>query len=160
MSDKSSYTAEEWQIIFKAAPMAGLAVTLASPNGPFGVVKEMFAVGMALHETLSQGSENTLVQALLADMKARGTTPERPQPVETPEKAQAMAMDALKALDELLARKSTPEEAQGFKRWLLDIAQKVAESSTEGGFLGFGGEKVSQAERDTLAAMSRTLHLA
>lgn len=160
MSNKSAYTAEEWQVIFKAPPMVGLAVTLASPNGPFGVMKEMFAVGMALSDTLQKGSDNELVKALIDDMKARGTTPQRPEGIDSPEKARAATMEALKALDELLARKTTSEEAHGFKLWLHGIAHKVAEASNEGGFLGFGGEKVSEAEKQALAAIGQTLHLA
>jgi hypothetical protein len=160
MSNKSSYTAEEWQVIFKAPPMAGLAVTLASPNGPFGVIKEMFAVGMAISETMQKGSDNELVKALIEDMKARGTTPQRPEGIDTPDKARAAAMEALKAVDELLARKTTPGEASGFKQWLQGIALKVAEASNEGGFLGFGGEKVSDAEKQALAAIGQALHLA
>jgi hypothetical protein len=159
MSKKADYTADEWQTIVKSPPMAGLAVTLASPNGPFGVMKEMFAVGMAIAETLQKGSSNELVSSLIEDLKARGTKPERPQGMDSPEKARAACMQALKDLDALLAAKSTPNEALGFKQWLLGIAQSVAEASNEGGFMGFGGEKVSAAEREALAAISATLHL-
>lgn len=68
-------------------------------------------------------------------------------------------MQALQDLDSLLARKSTPEEALGFKQWLHGIATRVAEASNEGGFLGFGGEKVSAAEREALASIGKTLGL-
>jgi len=37
------------------------------------------------------------------------------------------------------------------------IAAKVAEASTEGGFLGFGGVKVSDAEKATLADIAKAL---
>jgi hypothetical protein len=159
MSIKSDYTPEEWQTVVKAAPMAGLVVTLASPNGPFGVMKEMFAVGMAIADTLQKGSDVPLVQSLINDLKARGTTPERPKGMDTPDKARAQSLQALADLDALLARKSTPDEARGFKLWLQDIAQRVAEASNEGGFMGFGGERVSAAEREALASISKTLHL-
>ena len=160
MSKKADYTAEEWQTIVKAAPMAGLAVTLASPNGPFGVMKEMFAVGMAIADTLQKGSSNELVSSLIDDLKARGTKPEQPQAMDSPDKARATCMQALADVDTLLARKSTPDEAKGFKEWLHGIATRVAEASNEGGFLGFGGEKVSDAERAALADIGKMLHLA
>lgn len=160
MSKKTDFTGEEWQTIVKAAPMAGLAVTLASPNGPFGVMKEMFAVGLAIADTLHKGSDNELVTALIEDLKARGTKPDRPSGMESPEKARAACMQALQELDALLLRKSTPNDALGFKQWLHGIAHSVAEASNEGGFLGFGGEKVSAAEHDALAAIGATLHLA
>ncbi len=159
MSKKSDYTPEEWQTLVKAAPMVGLAVTLASPNGPFGVMKEMFAVGMAIADTLQKGSSNELVTSLIEDLKARGTKPEKTQGMESPEKAKEVCMKALQDVDTLLAQKSSDEEAAGFKRWLQGIAQNVAEASNEGGFLGFGGEQVSAAERAMLASISRTLKL-
>jgi hypothetical protein len=159
MSTKTDYTAEEWQTVVKAAPMAGLAVTLASPNGPFGVMKEMFAVGMAIGETLQKGSSNALIQSLIDDLKAHSTRPVRPAGMDSPDKAKAVCMQALQDLDALLARKTTADEARDFKQWLHGIAQKVAEASNEGGFLGLGGEKVSQAEREALGAISKALNL-
>jgi hypothetical protein len=37
------------------------------------------------------------------------------------------------------------------------VAQKVAEASSEGGFLGFGGVQVSDAEKASLADVARAL---
>ena len=50
-----------------------------------------------------------------------------------------------------------PDEAVAFKDWLKQIAQKTAEASTEGGFLGFGGVQVSEAEKATLAEITSAL---
>ena len=50
-----------------------------------------------------------------------------------------------------------PAEAGAFKDWLKQIAQKTAEASTEGGFLGFGGVQVSEAEKATLAEIASAL---
>jgi hypothetical protein len=47
-----------------------------------------------------------------------------------------------------------------FKGWLQHISQSVAEASKEGGFLGFGGVRISDAEKATLAQISATLGLA
>ncbi len=46
-----------------------------------------------------------------------------------------------------------------FKAWVSATAQTVAEAGKEGGFLGFGGEKVSAAERKTLADIDTALGL-
>jgi hypothetical protein len=43
MLAKTDFTAEEWNVIRRAPFTAGLLVVAASPNGPFGVVKELFA---------------------------------------------------------------------------------------------------------------------
>jgi hypothetical protein len=51
-----------------------------------------------------------------------------------------------------------PQDAAAFKTWLRDIAQKAAEAANEGGFLGFGGIAVSDAEKATLAEISTALN--
>lgn len=157
MSTKATYTKEEWQLIFTSPSMVGLAVTAASPNGPFGVLKEMFSVGMAIGEVFQKGSKTELINALIADLKARGTKPERPQGISTPEQAKSAALEHLRRLAFVLNSKTTPEEAGEFKSWLMSIGQRVAEASNEGGFLGFGGERVSDAERAVLKSISETL---
>ena len=50
-----------------------------------------------------------------------------------------------------------PKDAAVFKAWLRGISQKVAEASKEGGFLGFGGVQVSDAEKATLADINKAL---
>ena len=70
MATKADFTQEEWNQIQRAPFMAGLAVVAASPSGPFGVVKEMFAVGKMLGEVKAQGSSNELIKALVADIEA------------------------------------------------------------------------------------------
>ena len=48
MSTKTDYTKEEWDLLVKSPVMAAMAVMAASPSGPIGVLKEMFAVGKGL----------------------------------------------------------------------------------------------------------------
>jgi hypothetical protein len=50
-----------------------------------------------------------------------------------------------------------PDDAAAFKAWLRGISQKVAEASREGAFLGFGGVRVSDSEKATLAEISKSL---
>jgi hypothetical protein len=50
-----------------------------------------------------------------------------------------------------------PQDAAGFKAWLQTISENVAEASSEGGFLGIGGVKVSETEKATLADISKAL---
>jgi len=50
-------------------------------------------------------------------------------------------------------------DATAFKGWLREISQHVAEASKEGGFLGFGGVLVSDAEKAPLTEISNALGL-
>ena len=48
---------------------------------------------------------------------------------------------------------------QLFKMWLRHAAQSVADAASEGGFLGFGGTQVSDAEKATLAEIVSALNV-
>jgi hypothetical protein len=156
MIKKTDFAPDEWQVLFAAAPMAGLGISASSPNGPFGVVKEMFSVGMALAEVVKKGSDNSLVKAVADDMQARGTKPEGLKGVKSPEEALRAVLEHMGKVSDIVAKKA-PAEAEGFKRWLVEIAKRVAEASNEGGFLGFGGEKVSAKEREAIQAIAEKL---
>jgi hypothetical protein len=157
MASKADFTSEEWKTIVAAAPMVGLAVTCASPNGPWGVMKEMLSMGMAMAEMLQKGSSNPLIAELAADLKARQTKPEPPQGLKNPEQCKQSALNHVRAVNDLLNRKVKAEEADEFKKWLLTIGRRVAEASNEGGVFGFGGERVSEAEKNVLRQIAFAL---
>jgi hypothetical protein len=152
VASKADFTTEEWKTIVAAAPMVGLAVTCASPNGPWGVLKEMLSMGMAMAEMLQKGSSNPLIAELAADLKARQTKPEPPQ-------AKELALNHVKAVNDILNRKAKGDDTDEFKKWLLAVGQRVAEASNEGGIFGFGGERVSEAEKNVLRQIAFALGL-
>jgi len=154
---KEDFTAEEWQTLFNAPSMAGLAVTAASPSGPIGVMKEMFSVGMSLADLVKNKSDNTLIQALVEDVKNRGTKPRKPENVKSMEEVKTFALQQLQATAEILDKKNAGSEGEEFKSWLVAISQRTAEAAKEGGFLGFGGESVSSEEEATLGEISAIL---
>jgi hypothetical protein len=51
-------------------------------------------------------------------------------------------------------------EAVGFKAWLKQVAEKVAEATSEGGFLGFGGVKVTDTEKASIADVAKAMKVA
>jgi len=159
MASKADFTTEEWKTIVAAPPMVGLAVTCASPNGPWGVLKEMLSMGMAMAEMLQKGSSNALIAELAADLKARQTKPEPPQGIKDPEQAKELALNHVRMVNDIVNRKATRDEADEFKKWLLAVGQRVAEASNEGGIFGFGGERVSDAEKNALRQIAFALGL-
>ena len=159
MATKADFTADEWNQIRRAPFMAGLAVVAASPSGPFGVVKEMFAVGKMLAEAKAQGSSNDLVKALVADLE--GGVREQSAPAELqgkgPGEVKSFAIESCRQAVAIIEKKAKPEEAQGFKQWLVSVGQRVSEAAKEGGFLGFGGARVSEQEAATIKELSTAL---
>jgi hypothetical protein len=158
MASKTDFTASEWSTLLKAPGWAGIAVVAASPSGPFGVVKEMFAAGKIL-AAAKTGSDIPLVSALVADL-ATSEGREQAQPKEAsgkkPDEIRALAVDALKQVTSLVDAKAGAD-ADGFKRWLATLGDQVAQAASEGGFLGFGGTRVSDKEEATLADIRRAL---
>ena len=159
MARKSDFTTEEWKMIVAAAPMVGLAVTCASPNGPWGVLKEMLSMGMAMAEMLQKGSSNPLIAELAADLKERQTKPEPPQGIKDPEQAKELALNHIRAVNDIVSRKVKADEADEFKKWLLAVGERVAEASNEGGIFGIGGERISDAEKNVLRQIAVALGL-
>ena len=159
MATKADFTVDEWNQIQRAPFMAGLAVVAASPSGPFGVVKELFAVGKMLGAVKSQGTSNDLIKALVADIEAGAKDLSAPAELKgkTPEQVKSYAIESLRQVAALIDKKTKPDEAQGFKQWLVSVAQKVAEAAKEGGFLGFGGTQVSEQEAATIKDLSAAL---
>jgi hypothetical protein len=49
----------------------------------------------------------------------------------------------------LLQEKATPEEVDEYRRFLMNVANRVAEAHREG-FLGMSGERVSEAEQQAV----------
>ena len=157
MTGKADFTPEEWKKIVAAAPMVGLAVTCASPNGPWGVMKEMLSMGMAMAEMLQKGSSNPLIADLAADLKARQIKPEPPQNLQDPEQCKDAALQHVRAVNEILDSRFKGPEADEFKRWLVTVAHRVAEAANEGGLFGFGGERVSEAEKSVIRQIAFSL---
>jgi hypothetical protein len=158
MAGKADFTADEWSLLCKSPMLAGMVVVAASPSGPFGVIKEMVAMGKLVAETKAKGGDG-LISAVVNEITTREGI-ERAKPTEiqgkSPDQARVYALDQLKQVAALLHQKA-PGDATAFTQWLQEVAQRVASASKEGGFLGFGGTLVSEQEqaalRDTAAAL-------
>jgi hypothetical protein len=159
MTTKADYTAEEWELLMRAPFMAAMAIVAASPSGPIGMIKEMFAVGRVLVEGTGEGETNELISALVAEVKAGHRPAAATESLRSIEAAKALGLNTCREVAALLARKAPTAEAEGFKRWLLTAAQRVAEASKEGGFLGIGGVRVSDAEKAALAEVASALEV-
>jgi hypothetical protein len=157
---KDSFTAEEWGHVVGAPMLAGMAVTAAEPGGLWAAVRESAASARGL--LLGRETDNPLVAAVVAAFEtsegrdmARGALKAQTAGRQPAEIADA-AVAELASVAALVTAK-VPDAAAGFKTWLGEIAKAVAEAGTEGGFLGFGGEKVSPAEKATLDRIAAAL---
>ena len=116
-------------------------------------------MGKILSEVKTQGSSNELINALVADLQAGAKDLSAPAELKgkTPDQVKSFAIESCLQAASLVAKKAKPNEAQEFKQWLASVAKKVAEAAKEGGFLGFGGTRVSEQEAATITELSKTL---
>jgi len=157
MSTKADYTDEEWTTLRRAPLVAGLAISIADPSGPVGAVKE--SMGSLKTITGQATGGEGLVGAVAADIQAQAR--ERHNPlgdfkVEA-QRAGEQVLGELRRANEIVSAKATPEEATAFRTWLVSSAQAAAEAAKEGGFMGFGGERVSEGEQRMLDEVGRAV---
>jgi hypothetical protein len=164
MADKSNFTPEEWKLLLESVMMAGIAVTVAEPSGLWGLLKESFASGNALRQAKIDPGSSPLIKAVVADFEtSQGQSTARDGlraklASSKPAEIKAQCIETLRQARALVDSKA-PDGAAAFKGWLREISQHVAEASKEGGFLGFGGVLVSDAEKATLGEISSALGL-
>jgi hypothetical protein len=163
MNAKSDFTTDEWSRLLASPMIAGTAITAADPSGLWGLLKEGMAGGWALVNAKRDPNTNQLIKAVAEDFvegEARTLARDRVQAVFKGAQASDLkgrAVEELRSVAALLDAKA-PQDAAAFKTWLRDIAQNAAEAANEGGFLGFGGVAVSDAEKATLAEISTALN--
>ena len=162
MVDKSSFSTDEWSKIVGSPLLAGMAVTLADPSGLWGTLKEGIASASALMAVKKNTGAASLIKAIVAELEtSEGRTLAREAfkaqlTAKTPAELKSQAITALTSVAQLVDAKAG-SDARAFKTWLTGIAERVAAASKEGGFLGFGGVAVSDAEKATLDEVSRAL---
>ena len=69
-------------------------------------------------------------------------------------------LQRVKSAADLVASKASPAEADAYRQLLVSVAQKAAEASKEGGFLGFGGVRVSDKEQAFIAEVRKAAGVA
>ncbi len=162
MTIKDSFTEEEWAGVLQAPMLAGVAVTAADPGGIWGALKEATAMTKSMLKPDAAVADDSLLSGVTAAYETsdgRGIAQDGVKGLlkgKKPAEASQAAVARLGEIAAVVAAKA-PAEADTFKKWLKAIAQNVAEASKEGGFLGFGGEQVSESEKQTLDAIDQAL---
>ena len=162
MATKANFTPDEWKTLLQTPLIVGIAVSAADPSGLFGMLKESMASARALLQAKADPNADELVKAVAGDFETsegRGFAQEGVKAMlagAKPADIKAKAIVELSAVSALLANKA-PADAVAYKTWLAGIAKAVAEAAPEGGFLGFGGTQVSDAEKATVGDIATAL---
>lgn len=161
MTTKADFSADEWTLLLDVPPAIGTAIMHAGRSG-LGSMKEAMAMASGILGARDGYEGNELVESLV---EARLTGGEK-SAIETlnspyvglqPDEILEDAVSKCHTVAKLLNEKATQAEADGFIDWSISIAEKVANAAKEGGFLGIGGERVSEEEARAISAIRKAL---
>ncbi len=156
MTTQADYTPEEWQAISEAPVSVALLIVTSDISGPIGITQELMATAKTALESGKQSS-SALLHSIVGSLESKDREKsERPKISGKPEEVAQQMIEKITA-DVAIVEQKAPAEVDAYKAWLMAIASSVAKASKEGGFLGFGGTRVSGGEQAALERLATTL---
>jgi hypothetical protein len=174
MIDRNSLSIEEWGDVISVPASIGALVVTADPSGPMGLIKEFRAIMDSIKSYVEQHSASSPLMSAIhtylttkptdeeeADLKRWAEEQQEEMKANRPQSPEEMKTLVRERTSEVLAmlrsKGATEEDVSLFKRLMYTVAEGVANASKEGGFLGFGGTRVSDAEQSVLAQIKTEL---
>jgi len=114
VTGKADFTDEEWKLILEGPPTAGLIVATAQRGGTF---REALAIGKAYVDARKVHGESELLDEIVS-AKPEVDHTRFGSPEELKEHGLQLLGDAVK----LLEGKATPDEAEGYRRFVVTLA--------------------------------------
>lgn len=141
---RQRYTPHEWASARLAPIAAAQVVMMASPSGLIGVVNELSRATEEIQRARGVAVPASLVGVLFDGEISR----EEVQLLTDKQVALSIVKEGVAAV-----KANTPSEAKTYGNLLVDVALKTAEAAKEGGFLGYGGRRVSKEEQEAIDAI-------
>lgn len=148
MTAEGDFTEQEWKLVLQGPPSAGMIVITAQRGGS---LKESFSIAKAYGDARKEHGESELLDAIAASKPEIDRTR-----YHSAEELKENGLRHLREAVELLNQKAEPSEVEQYKRFVITLAQRVAEAHKEG-FLGLSGEQVSEAERAAIDQIAEAL---
>ena len=143
MTTKSAFSPEEWKVVLEGPPSAGLIVITAARGGTF---RETYAMSKAYVEARAEHGESELLDEITAAKPEADHTR-----YHSPEELRKAGLEHIRDAVALVQNKATAEELEGYRRFVLTLANKVAAAHRE------QGQSVSPAETDAIEAITAAL---
>jgi len=143
MTTKDAFSAEEWKVVLEGPPSAGMIVITAAHGGMF---RETFAMSKAYVEARAQHGQSELLDEIVAAKPEMDHTR-----FHSNEERRETGLELLRNAVAVLETKATPEEVDGYRRFIMTLAGKVAAAHRE------GGQSESPAEAEAIQAIAAAL---
>lgn len=162
MSIATRFSEEEQLLLTTIPSTIGSAMAFSESSGVFGTMKEMMANVKSVLAGAKDYPNNDIIKDVLPNLEDRKEAMEKAKAVrdaamsrmkekgiDSYDKLRSQLVEDCRTVSDMLASKASDQEAAEYKEWAMSIAEKVATAAKEGGFLGFGGEQVSEGEKAT-----------
>jgi len=166
MTPQDKYQDGLWVKIRRLPYLVAMGMEGAGRSGISGSARERHAMVESLVEGGKAYPENEIIQAIVPKGQNNTALLERAaeqhdeildclynKDIEDNKGLQKHLLNVLVIVLGVLNSREDPERVAEYKEWLLHIAKNVAVAAKEGDFMGFGGERFSQEERDLYAAL-------
>jgi hypothetical protein len=148
MTGKADFSEQEWTQVLEGPTSAGLLV-IASDRG--GSIRETFSMAKVYAEARQKHGESQLLDEIVAAKPEIDRTR-----AHSPEELKEHSLQNIRTAVELLKGKATDEELDEYRKFVVGLAEHVAEARKEG-FMGLSGERVSEAERAAIGEIQSAL---
>ena len=149
MTTKAEFNAEEWEAVVAGPPAAGLLVVVAARGG---TLRESLSIAQAYAEARERRGQSALLDEIVSSQPAIDPPQDR-----SPEELRDRLLGRLRQAVEILSAHAGPEEVDRYRAFVVDVAERVAQAHKEGGFLGMGGTRVSDAEAQAIEDVRRAV---
>jgi hypothetical protein len=143
MTEKTSFTPEEWKLILEGPPSAGMIVVTAQRGGSF---RESIAMAKSYVEARKHHGGSELLDEIVAAKPERDHTR-----YHSVEELKTAGLEHLRDAAALLEQKATQQEVEDYRNFILTLADKVANAHRE------HGVSVSAAEQAAIGEIADAL---
>src|SRR3954447_5691275 len=144
MTTKEAFTPEEWKQVLEGPTSAGMIVVTASHGGTF---RETFAISKAFAEARSDHGKSELLDEIVGAKPKMDRTR-----YHSPEELRAAGLQHVRDAVAVLQAKTTSEEVDDYKQFVLTLAHKVASAHKE------HGQAESEAEVQAIETIESALN--
>ena len=169
MSLETRFTEEEIFLLSTTPMQIGTVMAFSEGSG-LGTVKEMFASSKTFINGVKEYPNNEIITGVLPtvsdlkeamsqskEMRQKAVARLKEQGIDSSEKLRQQLIEDGQAVAKILTEKATNDEANEYKEWAMSIATNVANAAKEGGFLGIGGTRISDGEKQAFAEIADAL---
>jgi hypothetical protein len=143
MTTKAAFSPDQWQTVLEGPPSAGMIVATAARGG---MIRESIAMSKAYVEARAQHGESELLDEIVAAKPEIDHTR-----FHSAGELRDNGLEHIRAAVTLLDSKATAEEIEGYRRFVLELANKVAAAHRE------DGRGVSPGEAEAIEEISTAL---